>query len=121
MEWTIEQLDKLISHYDWSDFENDRLGIIPIPHPALLASIRFTMRVGLYFGEPTQAIMACGKFIRMRPAQGFDKKTYVLKELDPDNIRLLRNWKPDIRWNSLSFTTGIKFINPILYGTFSIT
>lgn len=79
----IEALEKMIELYTWEDFEATEQGRILVVNRQW-GSIPYFMRVGLHLNRATQAIMACGQFLRMRPVtegDGWRK----LKKLYPSN------------------------------------
>ena len=71
-----------------TDYLTDLLGDLPFEafemNPTgniILLGTKFSMRIGVFLGMPSQAIMAQQQFVKMRHVQKFDKR--ALKVLDP--------------------------------------
>jgi hypothetical protein len=98
---TVEELEIMIAHLSWSDFEkteNGNMQVFYLPplvpkkdmeyiQPSIIPGntyeVLFCMRVGTMFDRPIQAIMAQGQFIRTRKAEWVGNRP--LHKLDPKN------------------------------------
>lgn len=60
----------------WDEFECTQSGDL------IFQGIHLSMRVGIFLGKPTQVIIACNKFVRIRPYPE-DNKRHKLLPLNP--------------------------------------
>lgn len=74
---------------EWKKFEDTDLGNLTIINPERFwpesdqpYSYDCYLRVGLHMGQPTEAVMSCGRFIKMRKYNG-DTQFFTLSKLDP--------------------------------------
>ncbi|RPI87193.1 MAG: hypothetical protein EHM40_23150 [Chloroflexi bacterium] len=73
---TIDELERLISHVTWDDFERTDLGEFTVgyvpPREMEPVFIKFCMRVGLHMNRPFQAVIADNQFVRLRAAPEYN-------------------------------------------------
>lgn len=75
-------LHKLVEPKDWAEFEAVDDGHLSITDEEVDPfTYDFYMRVGLHMKQPMQVIVACGRFIRMRKADGY--KGLELRDINP--------------------------------------
>jgi len=114
---TVEELEQMIGHLNWKDFEKTDAAEITLlpPAPANVQReppVRFVMRVGLHMNRPAQVIIAMGHFVRLRAAPEYEG--YELARLDPgdpdnslydglvaiagtNNIEKKAKWRPPLK------------------------
>jgi len=108
MTLTVDDLQALIEHLDWDDFQRTEHGVIYVYVPYVRdkaeSLIRYSYRVGLHFKRPMEAIMAKGEYIRMQAAPQYEFSG-PLGRLDPENVDgclytgfkngiMLSGWRP---------------------------
>ena len=78
-----EELQEYLGDWGFPAFESTENGHIRLDDNPKRYVYDFYMRVGLHMKRPTQVIMSCGKYLKMRKAEKW--ASFPLRDIDPGN------------------------------------